>query len=474
MFPLKTILTSRRTRIALRLHVVLASITMLLTTQTISAQMTLIASTLNSPRSTNNGSNGKTSIVEVSGYVKDVQQMTPWEGATVFLYNKLNKTIYITKTNQNGQYIFHITPPCSGVIKAMDRNAFNDCMSFEINSSKPDSIETVDRDLLLEKVPLGKDWHFRNIYYDSGKWDLRPDAYPILDSIVHIMRLYPVKIKVNSYTDALGSEKLAQLRAETVAKYFIKKGIESDRIVAKGYGSRLLLYGPNYGTPASETENQENRRTEFKIIDFTSFEKTIEPFDPSQWHDGEVVNVPSTLAEQINLTPCASFASFENNTKLEAPQPNQPSVLSFNKDSITIQPFQGAVIQIGAFKNKNYAMALYQKAVSQSGKHTIILIEDQFYKVRLSGFSSENQARLFVQQLNKLGFKATYLPILPRDFSIKIGSFNNELNARSAQKDIKQQTNHPVTIEIDPPHFYVKINNFKTKEAAQSAISTLK
>ncbi|MGC9150369.1 MAG: OmpA family protein [Microbacter sp.] len=422
----------------------------------------------------NSSTAGKSASIAIVGYVKDVQKMTPWEGATVFLYNKLNHKIYVTKTNHDGKYIFHVNPPCDGIIKAMDHNTFNDCMTFESNSSASDSIQPVDRDLLLERVQMDKDWRFRNIYYDSGKWEPRSDDYPILDSIVNVMNLYPIKIKVSSHTDAFGSddynERLSQLRAETVAKYFINKGIASDRIIAKGYGSRFLLFVPRVGVPCTEAENQENRRTEFKMIGFISFEKNIEPFDPAQWHDGEVISVPSPLSQQINFSPCASSASFEITTQTLHPKLRS----SFSKDSMAILPFQGAVIQISAFKNKKYALNLYQKAVERTGKHTLILIEDHFYKVRLDGFQSEREARLFVNRLHQLGFNATYLPILPPYFSIKIGSFDDESNARAAQHEMEKQTRHAVTIEYDPPYFYLNVNDFKTKTDAENTIQILK
>lgn len=476
MFGLTTILKQSGYSKILQIRSVLVSIMSFIFIMNLSAQSNerYSASTRQLQQ---NHSTTKSFSIKIVGFVKNVQQMTPWNGATVFLYDKQNHKIYVTKTDSEGQYIFHVNAPFHGIIKAMDHNTYNDCMAIEVKTSPLDSIQLVDRDLFLEKVPIGKDWRFQNIYYDSGKWEPRPEAYPILDSIAKVMNLYPVNIKISSHTDGLGSEeyneKLSQLRAETVAKYLINKGIESDRIIAKGYGSRFLLFVPKNGIPCTNAENQENRRTEFKILGFISFEKQIEPFDPNQWHKGEVIPVPSDLAQQINFSPCTSEPTIEITSQKKEVAEHETSLPSFNKDSVEILPFQGAVIQLGAFKNKKYALALYQKAIEKTGKHTLILIENQFYKVRLNGFHSEKEARLYVNQLNKLGFTATYIPILPADFSIKISSLSHEASALKAQKEIEKQTKHTVSIEYDPPYFYLLINDLKTKEAAESVIQSL-
>ena len=79
-----------------------------------------------------------------------------------------------------------------------------------------------------------------------------------------------MKIELSSHTDARGNdaynEDLSQRRAESAKRWLVSRGIKEDRIVAKGYGEKVLLNKCANGVECTEEEHQENRRTEFKII----------------------------------------------------------------------------------------------------------------------------------------------------------------------------------------------------------------
>jgi outer membrane protein OmpA-like peptidoglycan-associated protein len=110
-----------------------------------------------------------------------------------------------------------------------------------------------------------------NIYYDYKKFDIRPDAALELDKIVAILNKYPnMRIELRSHTDSRGNDnfnlKLSDDRANSAALYIVGKGIDSKRIVAKGYGEKELLNKCKNGAKCDEKEHEENRRTEFKIL----------------------------------------------------------------------------------------------------------------------------------------------------------------------------------------------------------------
>ena len=84
-----------------------------------------------------------------------------------------------------------------------------------------------------------------------------------------------LKVELSAHTDARGSDaynnKLSQERAQACVDYLIKKGISTERIVAKGYGKQQLLINDeqiNQQKTEAEKEalHQENRRSEFKIL----------------------------------------------------------------------------------------------------------------------------------------------------------------------------------------------------------------
>jgi outer membrane protein OmpA-like peptidoglycan-associated protein len=102
-----------------------------------------------------------------------------------------------------------------------------------------------------------------------NKYNIRPDAAVELDKLVQILKDNPtMTIELSSHTDARATDAynmtLSQNRAESAVAYLNSKGIEADRMEAKGYGERELVV-PNAKT---EEEHQRNRRTEFTILSY--------------------------------------------------------------------------------------------------------------------------------------------------------------------------------------------------------------
>ncbi|MFN4086500.1 MAG: OmpA family protein [Spirosomataceae bacterium] len=122
--------------------------------------------------------------------------------------------------------------------------------------------------LTLEQVFVGKTFRLENIYYDFDKFDIRPDAALELDKLVRILQDNPqIKIEMGSHTDAQGTDmynaRLSQRRAESAVKYLVSKGIDPERLTARGYGETELIIL----NAKNDTEHQVNRRTEFKVVE---------------------------------------------------------------------------------------------------------------------------------------------------------------------------------------------------------------
>jgi len=128
---------------------------------------------------------------------------------------------------------------------------------------------TYEVTIKLDKLELNKTFVLDNIYYDLNKYNIRPDAAFELDKLVQILKDNPtMKIELSSHTDARASDAynmtLSQNRAESAVEYLNTKGIDADRMVARGSGERELII-PNAKT---EEEHQKNRRTEFTILSY--------------------------------------------------------------------------------------------------------------------------------------------------------------------------------------------------------------
>ncbi len=81
----------------------------------------------------------------------------------------------------------------------------------------------------------------KGIEFESGSAKLTKKSYGTLDDIIKLMKkIESANLEVQGHTDntgsAEGNKKLSQDRAQAVVDYFVKNGIESDRVRAVGYG----------------------------------------------------------------------------------------------------------------------------------------------------------------------------------------------------------------------------------------------
>lgn len=126
--------------------------------------------------------------------------------------------------------------------------------------------------LWVEKVVVGQKFVMKNIYYNFDKWDILAESQIELDKLVKVMNDNPSWIvELGSHTDCRGSDKynktLSGKRSDSAVGYIVSRGIQHDRIIAKGYGETELVNRCDDGVKCSAEEHRQNRRTEFKILE---------------------------------------------------------------------------------------------------------------------------------------------------------------------------------------------------------------
>jgi outer membrane protein OmpA-like peptidoglycan-associated protein/tetratricopeptide (TPR) repeat protein len=121
-------------------------------------------------------------------------------------------------------------------------------------------------DVPLQKIELNIPVVLKNIFFETAKFDLKPESKAELDKLVGFLKLNPtLKIEIGGHTDNVGDKKmnltLSENRAKSVSDYLITNGIDAKRLTYKGYGDTM---------PTVENDTDEhramNRRTEFKVI----------------------------------------------------------------------------------------------------------------------------------------------------------------------------------------------------------------
>lgn len=150
---------------------------------------------------------------------------------------------------------------------------------YSENFNIPDTaaFQIIEKQIKLDKLEAGKKVVLNNIFYDVNKAELTEASYNELNKIIELLQRNPnLKIELSAHTDSRGTEfyndKLSQARAQSCLDYLVKKGINSSRLIAKGYGEKqLVVSNEEIKQVSSELEqeilHQKNRRTEFKIVD---------------------------------------------------------------------------------------------------------------------------------------------------------------------------------------------------------------
>jgi outer membrane protein OmpA-like peptidoglycan-associated protein len=105
----------------------------------------------------------------------------------------------------------------------------------------------------------------KGITFDTNKASIRPTSHRVLDEAIEVLKKYPtLQVEIVGHTDSTGraerNMELSRERATAVRQYLVDKGIDGERLVARGAG-------PNEPIATNKTKEgrAENRRTEFKI-----------------------------------------------------------------------------------------------------------------------------------------------------------------------------------------------------------------
>lgn len=211
--------------------------------------------------------------IVLQGIISNARSGEAIYNATVQLVNKDNRIIAKTKTDREGNYKFENFLNCTEKYTVVA--SFRDYQPNQESITTPRGSEIVQVDLELTPPEcavddLGCRLNLQPIYFDYGKSFIRPDAEVELSKILQALKEYPqLKIHIESHTDSRSSSgfnlRLSERRAQATLQWLVNKGIDRNRLSAKGYGETRLLNHCSNGVRCTEEEHQLNRRSMFII-----------------------------------------------------------------------------------------------------------------------------------------------------------------------------------------------------------------
>ncbi|MFH1159560.1 MAG: OmpA family protein [bacterium] len=268
----------------------------------------------------------------LEGDVIDDLTLQPVVGATVSIVGTNGKTAQY-HTDGRGHFSFNknqILPSTTYEILVVKEDYFNEkatetTLGFEASKD-------LMRDFVLKPIPK-KPVVLPDILYDLARWDLKPQFQDSLQGLITTLDANEnIVIELASHTDSRDTEErndiLSQRRAQSVVDYLITRGIDPDRLVAKGYGERVprtlprdisreeytfttgtvlsdTLINSLPNTAIKEAAHQLNRRTEFAVLrnDFIPKSKVTRKPGPKieVVVEPEENSVPYTLTKEENI-----------------------------------------------------------------------------------------------------------------------------------------------------------------------------
>ena len=229
----------------------------------------------------------------LEGIITDDRTLQPVPAAKVRITGTNGRAIE-TKTDEKGHYGFNkmqISINTTYDILVTKKDYFNEKgreTTVGLEHSKD-----LTRNFVIRPIPK-KPVVLPDILYDLAKWDLKPQYQDSLQGLIETLDANEtIVIELAAHTDTRDSEErndiLSQKRAQSVVDYLISRGIDPDRLVAKGYGERVSrvlnkditkegytfkagsvltdsLINGLPGTAIKEAAHSLNRRTEFSIL----------------------------------------------------------------------------------------------------------------------------------------------------------------------------------------------------------------
>jgi outer membrane protein OmpA-like peptidoglycan-associated protein len=216
---------------------------------------------------------------------------------TVKLFGADDEMLNEALTGRDGKFLFRVYPEEDYLLLGEKPEYFTARANFStvgktIPKDQLKQLETnkvFETKIVLDQIVIDKAIVLENIYYDLDRDEIRADAARELDKLVTILEDNPeIKIELSSHTDsrqtAAYNDDLSKRRAQSAVEYIVSRGVDSERLIARGYGESQLLISDDEiealpTEEAKEQAHQRNRRTEFKVIEYNPVEEEEEDLE---------------------------------------------------------------------------------------------------------------------------------------------------------------------------------------------------
>lgn len=209
----------------------------------------------------------------ISVYSQNDDKIIAENNVAIHTFLTSKKDPSLTDTLNEGILKLKLDTTLQWQFRLMKQGYFTQVMQFSTAM-----LDTVDEEhplkIEIQKIPTGEIL-LKDIYYEFDSPELTPKAKVTIENTIFKILLYnpELKVQINSHTDSKGklayNYKLSKMRAQSVVRYLVELGINSEQLQFKGYGETKPV-APNFLPDG--TDNPEgralNRRTTFTVVGY--------------------------------------------------------------------------------------------------------------------------------------------------------------------------------------------------------------
>ncbi|MEY4626843.1 MAG: hypothetical protein RL003_815 [Bacteroidota bacterium] len=200
-------------------------------------------------------------VTYVSGRIEDAQGGQPLMARIRVVELSTGKVVF---SDSVSNFFIPLTVGGNYALFATAKGYVPNSMNFQPTASTLDQPFAV----VAKLTPINNNAVFvlRNLFFDTDKYDLKPESAEELLQLVELMKMNPkMEVMITGHTDNQGAAdynvKLSENRAASVVAYLVKAGIAPARLKSKGFGD---------SRPAAANDTEEgrakNRRIELVIL----------------------------------------------------------------------------------------------------------------------------------------------------------------------------------------------------------------
>lgn len=172
------------------------------------------------------------------------------------------------KTKSNGSLIFHVYMLFDDIsLVPISDSSQCDCNKKRTDFNYLNIRKEADTIYQAPELKVGQIIKLNDLHFANSSFEIDSNAYGELNKLYNLLLDDPtLMIQINGHTDSKGPDRvnnrLSTNRAKSVATFIIDKGIDSNRVNYKGFGSNYPI-----ATNSTDVGRAENRRVEFEIVD---------------------------------------------------------------------------------------------------------------------------------------------------------------------------------------------------------------